>query len=47
VVFRGIAKTGKNIGQPYEFAKLDKRLGNNKAFIKQALESGATVIESA
>jgi hypothetical protein len=47
VVFRGTAATGKNVGKPYEFAKLDRRLGNNQSFIKQAIANGATVIEKA
>lgn len=45
VVFTGIAKTGKNAGKPYKFAKLDRRLGNNQAFVQQAIDNGATIIE--
>jgi len=41
VILEGTSKEGK----PYCFAKLDKNLGNNPAFIKQAREAGAIIIK--
>ena len=44
VVLEGIAKSGKNVGKPYSFAKLDSRLGNNSTFVEAAKAAGAKVI---
>lgn len=44
VVFEGIAKQGKRAGQPYAFAKLDRRLSNNSTFVEAMKKAGAKVM---
>jgi hypothetical protein len=47
VIFSGTAKTGKNKGKAFEFAKIDSRcpLMNNEKFIADLKANGTRVIE--
>lgn len=44
VLFEGIAKSGKRIGQPYKFIKLDRRLANNETFVEACRKAGVRIL---
>lgn len=46
VILTGISKSGKTMGKPYKFAKIDSRcsLMNNQVFLKTLESEGAKVV---
>jgi hypothetical protein len=47
VIFKGIAKNGKNAGKPYAFVKIDRKLSNSATFVDAVHKAGGKLIGGA